>query len=797
MLVLRADDVPLDLVGELGLAVMEAVGDRRSTWQRWNLHAEASRQLMGWRFASMQDREAITGMVADAAQQASLRLSPPDLTSSPVLFQRADGSSRFRPAHANIYSSKTLLDAEDRLLERSRSTTAPTVALETVEKIATRPDRQGRMLSDDQAAALTAIAVSGRHIDVLVGAAGAGKTTAMSALRQAWEAEHGRGSVVGLAPSAVAAAVLAEDLGIATENTAKWWSNHTLHGTTFMAGQLVIVDEASLAGTISLDRITDAAALAGAKVLLVGDYAQLQSVDAGGAFNLLVSDRDDAPELVDIHRFTNEWEKAASLSLRHGRIDIIDTYLNHHRIHDGDTDTATGAAYAAWRADTQAGRASILIAETNETVTALNNRARADLIIDGTITPMKEIELHDGSTASAGDAVITRRNDRRLRNRHTWVRNGDRWQITNVRDDGSITIRPHGRRFGGAIILPAAYASEFLDLGYAVTAHRAQGVTTDTAHTVVTATTTRENFYVAMTRGRHANHAYVVTDQPDHDHRHPHPSDNTDATARSVLYGVLQHVGAEPSAHEVITSEQERWGSIAQLAAEYETIAQAAQHDRWAGLLRASGLTDEQTDDVLASDAYGALSAELRRAEANHHNIDALLPRLIQARPLGDADDIASVIHHRVERATARPAGSGRTRRAPRLIAGLIPEATGSMTPEMRRALDERRTLIEQRAVACLDTALADAEPWLATLGTPSAGPQESATWRQCVTVIAAYRDRYGITTFSALGTAESTRQKIDEARAQAALAQAQRITHLTPDPDPRRKSREGAARTL
>ncbi|MEE1622830.1 MobF family relaxase [Zafaria sp. J156] len=799
VLVLRADDVPLDLIGEIGQAVMETVGEKRSTWQRWNLHAEASRQLMGWRFASMQDREAITGMVADAAEQASLRLSPLDLASSPVLFRRADGSSRFRPAHANVYSSKTILEAEDRLLERSRATTAPTVALETVEKITNRPDRQGRMLSDDQAAALTAVAVSGRQIDVLVGAAGAGKTTAMSALRQAWEAEHGRGSVVGLAPSAVAAAVLAEDLGITTENTAKWWSNHTLHGTTFTAGQLVIVDEASLAGTISLDRITHAADQAGAKVLLVGDYAQLQSVDAGGAFSLLVSDRDDAPELVDIHRFTNEWEKTASLSLRHGRTEIIDTYLTHQRIHDGDTDTSTDAAYAAWRADTQAGRASILIAETNENVTALNNRARADLIIDGTITPIKEIELHDGSTASAGDTIITRRNDRRLRNRHTWVRNGDRWQITNVRDDGSITIRPHGKRFGGAIILPAAYVSEFVDLGYAVTAHRAQGVTTDTAHTVVTVTTTRENFYVAMTRGRHANHAYVVTDQPDHDHHHPHPSDNTDATARSVLYGVLQHVGAEPSAHEAITAEQERWGSIAQLAAEYETIAQAAQHDRWARLMRTSGLSDEQVDDIVNSDAYGALSAELRRAEANHHDVDALLPRLVNARPLGDADDLASVLHHRIERASARPAGSGRVRKAPRLIAGLIPEANGQMAPEMRQALDERRDLIETRADAILDAAFHGRQPWVRALGPIPKDPRAERVWRQQARVVAAYRDRYAITTATPLGTvsAESVAQRIDQARAQAALAQAQCITKPKPERGRRTTERESTGRTL
>ncbi len=87
-------------------------------------------------------------------------------------------------------------------------------------------------------------------LDVLVGPAGAGKTAAMNALRRAWEAEHGSGSVVGLAPSAVAAQVLADDLGITTENTAKWWQNHLIHGTRFEARQPMIIDEASLAGSL-------------------------------------------------------------------------------------------------------------------------------------------------------------------------------------------------------------------------------------------------------------------------------------------------------------------------------------------------------------------------------------------------------------------------------------------------------------------------------------------------------------------------------------------------------------------
>lgn len=398
-----------------------------------------------------------------------------------------------------------------------------------------------------------------------------------------------------------------------------------LVGATFQAGQLVIIDEASLAGTLSLDRITQAAAEAGAKVLLVGDYAQLQSVDAGGAFNLLIQDRDDAPELVDVHRFTHAWEKTASLDLRHGRTPVIDTYLDHHRIHYGDADAMTDAAYTAWRHDRQQGLASVLIAETRENVTALNVRARADLILDGTLKPGPEITLSNGSAAGVGDTSITRRNDRRLRNRYGWVRNGQTWTITAVRDDGSVTIRPPGARFGNSIVLPADYVLEHVDLGYAVTAHRAQGITTDTAHVLVAPTSTRENLYVAMTRGRESNRAYVILDRPD-DHATAHPGDNPDATARTVLYGVLQHSGAELSAHETITAEQDRWGSIAQHATEYETIAAAAQHDRWNALVRASGLTDEQAQAVIESDAFGALIAELRRAEANHHNVDTLLP---------------------------------------------------------------------------------------------------------------------------------------------------------------------------
>lgn len=766
---LRAEDVSLDVIRAIGQSVMTAVSEKRTTWRHWNLAAEAARQTMQYRFAAASDREAIIGLVIDAAERASLQLTPPELATSPAAFRRDDGTSVFRPKHSIVFTSHELLDAEARLLERAADETGPRLAQTVLRSTASRAFA-GR-LGDDQLAALAAVAGSGRVIDLLVGPAGAGKTTAMNALRLAWEGERGADSVVGLAPSAAAANVLAEDIGIATENLAKWWQNHLNDGDAFEAGQLVIIDEASLASTLQLDRITALAADAGAKVLLVGDYAQLQSVDAGGAFSLLVHDRPDAPELIDVHRFMHEWEKAASLGLRQGNPEMIDQYVAHGRVRDGSTEEMADAAYLAWRADTRAGRSTVLISDSNEAVASLNLRARTDGILDGRVDALREASLHDGTAASVGDTVITRRNDRRLRAARTWVRNGDRWTVLAVRSNGSLEVRRQGRRWGSAAVLPADYVQHHVELGYAVTSYRAQGITTDTAHVVVAAGATRENFYVAMTRGRETNTAYVAVDRPDATHVGPRPGDDAEASARSILFGVLQHVGAELSAHETLAAQQDAWGSIAQLAAEYETIAAAAQHDRWSSLLRGSGLTHDQADTVICSDAFGPLGAELRRAEAHHLDIDRLLPHVVRARGFGDAQDIAAVLRARIMRAIAQEAGAGRTRKAPQLIAGLIPKALGPMDAGTARVLDERGELIEARARTLVDHALEAKDAWIQALGTPPSTASAAAAWRRHASTVAAYRDRYGIAGSGPLGTSPlTTAQELDSARARAAL---------------------------
>ncbi|HEY3529648.1 MAG TPA: MobF family relaxase [Nocardioides sp.] len=763
---LRADDVPLDFVEEVGRRIVATVGEKRSTWRRANLYAEAARQTLGWTFASTADREAITGLVVDAAERGSLRLTPPELAVTPQPFLREDGTSAFRPKHSTVFSAEHLLAAEDRLLERSAATTAPTISIEIVDAIAARPVT-GNRLSPEQAEAIAKIAVSGRAVDLLIGPAGAGKTTAMRALKDAWTRQHGNGSVVGLAPSAAAAALLSDDLGIACENTAKWCYEHDQGRTALRKNQLVILDEATLAGTMTLDRITAHAQAAGAKVLLVGDWAQLQSVEAGGAFGMLAEARNDAPELIDIHRFTHAWEKRASLDLRHGRPEAVDVYLAHQRVSDGDADDMADAAYRAWRDDIAPGRASVLIADTSHVVQELNAKARTERLLSGATRQGTEAHLIDGTRASVGDWIITRKNDRRLRTlRSGWVRNGDRWRVTDVRMDGSMVVRRLDRKHSGAIMLPAAYVSEHVDLGYAVTAHRAQGLTVDTAHVVVSDTTTRENLYVAMTRGRDHNHAYVVASAADQNHGVPA---GEEVTARSVLIGVLANRGAGLSAHQTITEEQETWGSIAQLAAEYETIAAAAQRDRWATLLHSCELTGDQVDDVLASDAFGPLAAELRRAEANGHDVDRLLPAAVSRHGLGDAEDVGAVLRHRVHLVTSQRA-SGRRARS-RLIVGLIPEAVGPMVRDMRRALDERRDLIEQRARELADAAHRNREPWTKALGPRPSDPALRSQWDNAAATVAAYRDRYGIQDRRPLGQGPSTDgQRLDYARALAAV---------------------------
>jgi len=817
---LRRDDLHDEMLREAGNIAALRVSRKRATFSQANILAEVHRQLHGVRFATPEDRVAVAERSTDLALAEALLVSAPELHHTPGRFRRTDGTSRFRGKGMEVYTTPALLDAEARLLAAGRDTTAPTVGRWTVAVVGQRQlPGKGYALSSDQTVAVESIATSGRLLDVLVGPAGTGKSTTMGGLKAAWERHHRPGSVVGLAPSAVAAEVLADELGVPTENTAKWLTEAAkeparlaqidqlraqLHGAprssvaavgmqtridTLTAevdrwrlrpGQLVIVDEASLAGTFALDALTLQACDAGAKLLLVGDWAQLSAVEAGGAFSMLVRDRDLAPELSDVRRFTHAWEKAASIDLRVGNEDALIAYIKYERIVGGGREELLDALYAAWKHDTDSGKTSLMIAGDTATVAELNSRARRDRIATGHVTEAG-LDLANG-VAGVGDRVVTRENNRRLTTGTRWVKNGDQWTVTAISGDGSMTVQRAAG--GGSVVLPVDYVKSHVELGYASTAHRAQGRTVDTAHAIIAATTQREVLYVAATRGRDSNMLYVDTMyDPDVDTSHgPVPEQDP----LEVLRSVLANVGAEQAATESIRASWDVAESMVTLAAEYQTVAKQAQAERWDTLIQRSGLTPAQVADLRESDAYDPLLAAFRSAEARGLDIETAFPKLVQGRTLIDTEDIASVLHGRTERWIA--ASGGRRHAASDLIAGIIPAALGISDPDMQQALTERQAAMEHRARTLAERALEEREPWAVKLGQRPTNPLHHEAWLREVATVAAYRDRWNATGRAVLPGGENAgsierlgHYKRAKAAAERALALSRNAGNVSP----------------
>ena len=757
---------------DVATTALEIVSARRPTFSRANVLAEVLRQLQGVRFAAPAERILTATRATELATAQALLLTTPDLHHTPHVLRRADGTSRFAATGHWLYTTTTLLDAEARLLDASGRTNAAVVSDAAAARAIALPVA-GRTfaLSADQARAVARITTSGRALDLLVGPAGTGKSTAMAALRAAWESEHGAHSVVALAPSAAAAQVLGEDMGVEADNLAKWLYEHRQHATrtrelaalrervrarrggagprllarheadlarwTLREGQLVVIDEASLAGTFALDEIIGAARDARAKVVLVGDDAQLSSVEAGGMFRTLVRQRgDDVATLVDVRRFTAVWEREASLGVRRGAAAALAAYANYERVTGGPREAMLDALYDAWRADVEGGRDAVMLAGDAATVAELNARARAERVARGVVSG-EGVEVA-GSFAGAGDVVVTRENDRRLRAGSGWVRNGDRWTVTGTQRDGSLRVTRVGGE--GAVVLPAPYVREHIELAYATTVHRAQGRTVQCAHAFVSPTTTREVLYVALTRGSMANHLYVDTCyDPDPDTGH----DELTAPRRAldVLGDVLGREGADESATDVIRRLQTR--SIAELVAQYETIVALAQGPQWDDVLARSGFDDAELARLRSSPAYPALLTHLRDAQSRGFDPAVELPPLVTGRSFDDADDLAAVLTHRV----ARYVDAANLPDPPpgELVAGLFPRPTGVTDPDVLLALTDRATAIEQRAHLLATTAMERGDPWVSDFGDPPTSTERAEQWLGEVATSAAYRDRWGV----------------------------------------------------
>jgi conjugative relaxase-like TrwC/TraI family protein len=628
-------------------AVIDAVIERRATWTVRHLQPEAERHLrVTLGLAAHPDIDALAAAIVERALDKSISLESPELVASPEVLQ-IDGGTKWRPATDRRYSAVRILEAEDRLVAAHRSETRTPVSADTVADVLA--GESGARLSPDQAAAVERLALSARPLDLLVGPAGAGKTTTLRALIDVWR-EAG-GTVTGLATSAAAAKVLANECEIPTDNTAKWRHTHrTTPGEGLDAlspGQLILVDEAGMADTLTLDELTAAAEAAGARVVLVGDHRQLGAVAAGGAMRLLHA-QGHAAELHQLHRFSESWEAEASMRLRSGDPSVAATYTAQGRVHQGLPAVMRDAVFTAWQDDVDAGRTAVMVAGANDDVALLSQRARLHRLERGAVDRRgRSVELATGSEASAGDVVVTRRNDRtNLTNRgRDWVKNGDLWTVAKVHSDGDVSLvhQVHG----GTVRLDAAYAGEHLELGYATTIHRAQGVTVDRAHVLVDDTTASESLYVAMTRGRDANHVYLATAGVDIDGERPPPPA---AAAGDAFAAVIGRSGLELSATETVAASFDSEAAIATLAGRYHhtlALIEQALPDPVAVL------RPDEAADVTGSDAWPAAEAAIRTLRRAGRSDSEIHDLIYDGRPVLAAEDPAAVIAWRLRLHTA------------------------------------------------------------------------------------------------------------------------------------------------
>lgn len=383
-------------------------------------------------------------------------------------------------------------------------------------------------LSPDQQRAVHNIAGSPWLVCPFSAPAGAGKTTSLRALASA--ARRFRGQVMVVAPTGKAVDVAiregAGDVGYTVAKAVKSLEDGSL---SLRRPGVVIVDEAAMVGTDHLRRLLAATTKAGIKAVLVGDAHQLSPVKArGGMFAQLCQDLPWTQKLSEVWRMNDPDERSASLAIRDGGPApirrAVDWYRANGRLHTGDDIAMAADALAAYRADTAAGKDTLLICDTKEMADALNRR-----IHDDTIDPaLPTVTAARGHRIAHGDVILSRRNDPTnpvhdatdFAQTADPVRNGQRWRVYAVDSDHD---RIAARRLsdGARAAFTGDYLKEHITHGYAITVHSAQGVTADTTHAVLGENTSRNLLYVALTRGRESNGAYLYerrAGETEHEH---------------------------------------------------------------------------------------------------------------------------------------------------------------------------------------------------------------------------------------------------------------------------------------
>lgn len=536
-----------------------------------------------------------------------------------------------QPDHVAHLTSLHVIAAETRL--RDLLATASSTSGKTRHADLTAP-AVGRGLDDAQAQAAAAIASTDQLV-VVEGAAGAGKTTMLGVAIGA-AASEGRPTRV-VTPTKKAADVAVRELGVPAESVAKllhahgWrWNNDGvwtrlatgdrdpemaggIYGgpptwAQLSQGERIVVDEAGVLDQDSAIALFTTADEARVTVALVGDRAQLPAVGRGGVLDMAAAiisgDGGTVHDLDRVHRFSDPVYADLTLRMRAGHhpSDLFDRLqaLGLIQLHETEE-----AAHEQIAAATAATIGAVTTVATNAEVRELNERIRTQRVATGEVDDTHTVAGRDDLPIGVGDRIATRKNDSTL-----GVANRQTWTVQHIADNGTVTVADAANTRGHrrSVALPSSYVAEHVHLAYAATGYGVQGVTTTTAHTLLSESLDAAGVYVGMTRGRNQNVLHIVADtfddareqfvdamDRDRSDRGLHVA-STDARAAVTglaADGPVKLVNDERArlTHEIAHAEQEaaRWERAARVLAE-----QARAHADAEAAARAA-LTNAQT----------------------------------------------------------------------------------------------------------------------------------------------------------------------------------------------------------
>jgi conjugative relaxase-like TrwC/TraI family protein len=724
--------------------------------------------------------ELVSGLAGEGIGEhcSKLTAEAPGAATLPDAERLANGLSSHQRPGTELYASNDHLRSERAIRAASVERGATATNAELAAFFTASLTETGFVLAKDQAAAIEGILTSGAYVESLVGPAGTGKTRVVGAVARAWTDPGlwggARQRCFGLATAQIATEELAE-VGLTARNVTAWLNaqerlagggtNPADQGLALRAGDLVVLDESSMANTPAVAAIREHVHAAGAKLLLAGDHRQLAAVGAGGAMSM-VEATGISYRLTEPRRFTHEWEAAAGLRLREGDVSALVEYRKHGRIVDGGTYAdAAGAAVKGYLADYLTGRDTRLLVDTNDQAAEVSARVRAELVELGKVTEHGVTLGRQGTTAGVGDLVEARRLAWELAG-HEGNRRGpvtrEQYRVLGVRADGGLDVAhvaghgADGEQLGDRLVLPAEYVAKDLALGYASTVHSVEGTTVDTSHSVATSNTGRSAQYVEMTRGRDSNTAYVQTIADATDVRPGQTIERVDPLAvldRSHEDGSGDRaalVEAEESSREMrsVRTAMERLAEVAERQAVGRTEA-LLDH-----LLDRDVISESQRMALTLDENTATLSRVLRQAEvAGHDPLDVLTGAVVE-RELGNARSIASVLHHRItDRVDLDPAGDS--------PADWVPKVAD---PAYQQHLDDLAQAAHHRRDELGEQAAQEGPQWaVEAFGLVPDGRDERAEWVERAGVVAAHREHAAHTDDAVALPGAPPRQRVEE----------------------------------